>query len=281
MNRPGVDGANGANRASDAEEVAAVFVRAAATYETVVPFFNVLGPRLVDMAALALGERVLDVGCGRGATLLPACVAVGTSGRLVGIDLAEEMVALLGSDLEAAGLTTATVRRGDAQALDMENATFDVVLAQMVLHLLPDPARAASECFRVLVPGGRVAASAPTMSQGLALIGELFGRFAARAVRPSAVPYRPDFDLPAVLAGAGFEVTGEESVEVELRFPDEQTWWDWSWSNGIRAFYEVLSPDDLEALRTEAFAALAAIRTSDGIPITQGAHLVVAAKPRD
>ncbi len=273
--------ATDADGANDAEEVAAVFGRAAATYETVVPFFNVLGPRLVDMAALALGERVLDVGCGRGATLLPACVAVGTSGRLVGIDLAEEMVALLGSELEAAGLTTATVRRGDAQALDMENATFDVVLAQMVLHLLPDPARAASECFRVLVPGGRVAASAPTMSLGLALIGELFGRFAARAVRPSAGPYRPDFDLPAVLAGAGFEVTGEESVEVELRFPDEQTWWDWSWSNGIRAFYEVLSPDDLEELRTDAFAALAAIRTSDGIPITQGAHLVVAAKPRD
>ncbi|HEX7276861.1 MAG TPA: methyltransferase domain-containing protein, partial [Acidimicrobiales bacterium] len=138
-----------------ADQVAAVFGRAAATYDSVIPFFTSFGTRLVDGAGLALGERVLDVGCGRGATLLPASVAVGPTGRVVGIDLAEEMVALLGAELEAAGIENATVRSGNAQALDMEDATFDVVLCQMVLHLLPEPETAAAQFFRVLAPGGR------------------------------------------------------------------------------------------------------------------------------
>ena len=266
---------------AEAEAVAAVFGRAAATYDTSIPFFTSFGARLVEAAELQLGERVLDVGCGRGATLLPATAAVGPMGRVVGIDLAEEMVALLGSELEAAGLDNATVRQGNAQALDMEDATFDVVLCQMVLHLVPDPPAAAAEAFRVLVPGGRFVASAPSEGPGWELIGEVFGKFGSRATRKMDVPYRPDFDLPSVLSGSGFEMVGDEQVEITFHFADEQEWWDWGWSNGIRALYEVLTPDDLEALRQEAFAALSSVRTPDGIPFAQWAHLVVATRPSD
>ena len=105
----------------DDREVAAVFGRTADRYDSVIPFFTSFGALLVEAAALEPGQRVLDMGCGRGATLLPASVAVGPMGRVVGIDLAEEMVALLGADLEAAGVENATVRVGNAQALDMEH----------------------------------------------------------------------------------------------------------------------------------------------------------------
>ncbi len=263
----------------DPDEVAAVFGRAAATYDTVVPFFTSFGERLVATAGLALGERVLDAGCGRGATLLPASVAVGSMGRVVGIDLAEEMVDLLGAELEAAGVANATVRLGNVQALDLDDATFDVVLSQMVLHLLPDPAAAASEFFRVLVPGGRCVASAPAGSPGWDFIGQLFGKFASLAVRTPPAPYRPEFDLPAVVADAGFEIVGDEQAELTFVFRDPQAWWDWGWSNGIRAFYEVLPPDALEEMRAEVFTALDAIRTPDGIPMGQRAHVVVGSRP--
>ncbi|MEA2687280.1 MAG: hypothetical protein QOE93_2475 [Actinomycetota bacterium] len=264
---------------ADDAEAAAVFGRAAATYDTHIPFFASHGARLVEIAGLELGERVLDVGCGRGATLLPAAVAVGASGRVVGIDLAEEMVDLLGAELEAAGLVTTTVRVGNAQALDMEDASFDVVISQMVLHLLPDPPAAAAECFRVLVPGGRCVASAPTESPGSELLRDIYEKYGARATRPMAVPYRPDFDLSALLTGAGFEIGREEIVEMHFTFADVDAWWDWGWSNGIRALYEVIPPDDLESMREEASAAMAATATADGIPFVHRAHVVVAEKP--
>ncbi|HVF14259.1 MAG TPA: methyltransferase domain-containing protein [Acidimicrobiales bacterium] len=263
----------------DTDEVAAVFGRAAATYDRVIPFFAGFGSRLVEVAGLALGERVLDAGCGRGATLLPASVAVGASGRVVGVDLSEVMVTMLSGELAAAGIDNATVRIGDVQALDIEDDAFDVVLSQMVLHLLPDPARGASESLRVLIPGGRCVASVPSGSPGWEFLGQVFGKFGPRALRPVLVPYRPDFNLPSVLAGAGFEILRDEQVELTFNFPDEQAWWDWGWSHGLRGLYEVLAPEDLEGLRQEAFAAMAAVRTPDGIPLVQRANFVVAAKP--
>jgi ubiquinone/menaquinone biosynthesis C-methylase UbiE len=261
----------------DVEEVAAVFGRTAVAYDSVIAYFTSFGAQLVEAAHLELGERVLDVGCGRGATLLPASVAVGPTGRVVGIDLAQEMVALLGADLEAAGVENATVRLGDAQALDMEEATFDVVLSQMVLHLLPDPAAAAAEAFRVLVPGGRCVMNAPSDSPGWEFLPRVDGTYLPRAGQPMAVPH--DFDLPSTLAAAGFEVAQNDHVQVEFHFADEQDWWEWGWSNGIRALYESLPPDDLEALKREAFAELATRRTPAGIPFVSRVNVVRATKP--
>lgn len=265
----------------DAEEVAAVFGRAASTYDSVIPFFTSFGVRLVEAADLTPGDRVLDVGCGRGATLLPASVAVGITGRVVGVDLSEEMVSLLAAELEAAGIDNSTVRRDNAQALDIDDGSFDVVLSQMVLHLVPDPVGAASEFLRVLVPGGRCATSVPSGASGWDFLGEVFGRYLPRAVRPMGVPHRPDFDLRATMAGGGFEIVGDEQVELTFHFPDEQGWWDWGWSNGIRALYEILDPADLEDLRRDAFEKLATIRTPAGIPLAQRVRVLTGVKPGD
>ena len=263
----------------DAEEVAALFGRAAPTYDSVIPFFTSFGSRLVETADLTPGARVLDVGCGRGATLLPASVAVGITGRVVGVDLSAEMVALLADELEAAGIDNATVRRDNAQSLDIDDGSFDVVLSQMVLHLVPDPPGAAAEFLRVLVPGGRCVTSVPSGAPGWEFLGEILGTYGPRAVGPMTVPFRPDFDLRAVMVEGGFEIVGDEQVEIRFHFPDEQGWWDWGWSNGVRALYEILSPDDLEDLRKDAFERLAAIRTPEGIPLDQRVRLVTGVRP--
>jgi hypothetical protein len=69
------------------QTVAAIFDRAAATYDLVgPPFFAHFGRRLVELARLAPGERVLDIATGRGAVLFPASEAVGPSGRVTGTE---------------------------------------------------------------------------------------------------------------------------------------------------------------------------------------------------
>jgi ubiquinone/menaquinone biosynthesis C-methylase UbiE len=150
---------------------------------------------------------VLDVGSGRGATLLPAAGRVGPTGRVLGVDLSEEMVGLLGLEIEHRGVTNAEARRMDAEALDVADNSFDVALSSFVLHLLPHPDAAAGELRRVLRPGGRVAASAPTgAGRQWDFLMRLFRRFAPRATRSVPLPIRANFDLASILSSAGFEV---------------------------------------------------------------------------
>jgi SAM-dependent methyltransferase len=103
------------------------------------------------------GDAVLDVGTGTGIVALQAAVRAGAPGRVLGIDLSEGMLAAAGASARAAGVeTSATFRRMDAENLDIEAATFDVVLSLFALLHFPDPLRALGEMRRVLRPGGRL-----------------------------------------------------------------------------------------------------------------------------
>ena len=94
---------------------------------------------MVAAAALQPGERVLDVGSGRGAVLLPAAAAVGSAGHVDGIDLAPGMVARLGEDIAA--LPNATITLGDAENPPVQGP-YDAVVSGLVLFMLPDPGAA-------------------------------------------------------------------------------------------------------------------------------------------
>ncbi len=264
----------------DAEEGAAVFGRAAETYDTVIPFFAEFGARLVELANPQPGESVLDVGAGRGATLVPTAHRVGPSGRVLGVDLSEEMVARLSRDVEQLGLRNATVRRMNAEALDVPAESFDVALSSFVLHLPPRPDRAAASLWRALRPAGRLGAAAPTVvGAHWDFLMPLLRRFAPRAVRPVPIPFRSDFDVELVLHCAGFRIKRSVEEELAFVFADEWAWWDWVWSAGVRALLECLPPEDLEELRREAFSELVALRTPEGLPLRQRARLVIAEKP--
>ncbi len=265
----------------DAEEVAGVFGRAAPIYDSVIPFFARFGARLVDLAGLEPGERVLDVGSGRGATLFPAATLVGPTGEVLGVDLSEEMVARLTAEVAARGAANVSVRRTNVEELEVVGGAFDVAIVSFVLHLVPEPERAAARVLGALRAGGRCVASAPILSApGWEFLGPLLGSFLPRVTRPVAVPFRLDFDLPGVLASAGFDVARVGEEEIEFSFADERAWWTWAWSGGLRALFEVLEPDDLEALRQQAFAEMAALRTADGLAMRQRATFVVARKPQ-
>ncbi len=135
--------------------IAGVFDRAADTYDDVgVPWFRPIADGLVAELAVRPGERVLDVGCGRGAALGPLTRATGARGYALGIDIAPRMVELTARDL--ADVPQAEVRVGDARSPALPEASFDVVASSLVLFFLPDPAAALAAWTRLLVPGGRL-----------------------------------------------------------------------------------------------------------------------------
>lgn len=118
-----------------------------------------LRERLVELARLVPGESVLDVGCGTGTLALAAKRAVGVAGSVTGVDASPEMIAIAARKAARAGVGVG-FETAAAERLPFADATYDAVLATLVLHHLPGPVRreCAREALRVLKPGGRMLA---------------------------------------------------------------------------------------------------------------------------
>jgi SAM-dependent methyltransferase len=113
----------------------------------------------VAFSEIGEGETVLDLGSGAGIDLLLAARKVGPQGRVIGVDMTEEMLAKARANLRAAGVENAEVRRGIIEELPVESGTVDWVISNCVINLSPEKPRVFAEIARVLKPGGRMLVS--------------------------------------------------------------------------------------------------------------------------
>lgn len=120
-------------------------------------FWDTVGRRTVELAGLVRGSRVLDVCCGTGASALPAAVAVGPTGSVVALDLADRLLARGRAKARALKLDNVEFVPGDMEALQLPDACVDVVLCVLGLYYAQDPPRALAELWRVLRPEGTLA----------------------------------------------------------------------------------------------------------------------------
>jgi ubiquinone/menaquinone biosynthesis C-methylase UbiE len=115
--------------------------------------------RLLAMAALQPGERVLDLAAGTGLVTFPAADAVGPTGRVVATDISDAMVAMVKGEAARRGLVHVSAERADAETYPFDDASFDAVLCALGLMYVPDPAACLAGALRVLVPDGRFVAA--------------------------------------------------------------------------------------------------------------------------
>jgi arsenite methyltransferase len=108
------------------------------------------------LGRLAPGERVLDLGSGAGTDSLVAAQMVGTEGRVTGIDMTPEMLAKARTAAAKMGAANVEFVEAEAERLPFPDASFDVVISNGVIDLIPDKDAVFAELFRVLAPGGRL-----------------------------------------------------------------------------------------------------------------------------
>jgi arsenite methyltransferase len=108
------------------------------------------------MGRLAAGERVLDLGSGAGTDSLVAAQMVGPDGRVTGIDMTAAMLAKARAAATEMGVTNVEFVEAEAERLPFADASFDVVVSNGVIDLIPDKDAVFAELHRVLAPGGRM-----------------------------------------------------------------------------------------------------------------------------
>ena len=135
-----------------------------------------LALRMIELAGVAPSQRVLDVGSGTGLVALQAASKVGPEGQVLGIDLSEGMLDVARAKAASADLTSRLeFRLMDAEALEIEDRSFDVVVSLFALYHFPNPLVALREMHRVLRLQGRIVIGVGSGAPLLSWCGFLHG----------------------------------------------------------------------------------------------------------
>lgn len=112
-----------------------------------------------ELANIQPGQTVLDLGSGAGLDVFTARAIVGETGRVIGVDMTPEMNKKARKNAKKLGYTNVDFLQGDIEDLPVDSETVDVIVSNCVLNLVPDKAKAFSEMYRVLKPGGHFCVS--------------------------------------------------------------------------------------------------------------------------
>lgn len=271
------------------EKMAKLFDKLSDSYDEVgVDFFQPIATTLLASMPPTDGERWLDIGCGRGAVLLPVAKAIGQHGRAVGIDISIGMVEHARRLALQAGLRNVECEVDDAQSPATVKGPFDSISSSLVLFFLTDPLAALRNWYPLLKPGGRVGVTTfgsndPRWTE----VDEVFQPHLPPEMKDARTsgkegPFASDQGVEKLLLSAGFTNVRTQSTTIMVRFANSQRWYDFTWSVGQRMMWLAI-PEHLRAdVRKDAEARLAKYAEPDGsITFTQGVRNTLGTRPVD
>jgi ubiquinone/menaquinone biosynthesis C-methylase UbiE len=227
-----------------------------------------LGPateRMLVLANISEGSYVLDIAAGTGDQTILAAQRVGPQGRVVATDISPNMLAVAAEQAWQAGLTNITTQVLDAQHLDFPAETFDAVISRQGLMFIPNLPQVLSRMWRVLKPGGTLAAtvwSTPERNPVFALPFAVARRYAGLPEPPAGEPGLFALSTPELLTdalhAAGFQDITVEAIPLQYEYPSAAAFMDArkETAGPLLTLIEQLSPAERERVWAEIAAGL-------------------------
>ena len=248
-----------------------------------------LNHRLVADARLRAGMHTLDLGSGTGYPALLGARTIGPNGSMIGLDLAEQMLAVARRKATALGLVNVTFRTGDATVLPFEADSFEAVTSRFCLMFLPEISKAAAEIARVLKPGGWVAAAVwsapdknPYLMTPITVIKQFLDLPPPDPTAPGIFRLAKPGDLAGMLQQAGFTNLSEEEFAADVRFASGEEYYAslTDIAAPIQNLLAKLSDQQKTDVRGRIVASVNQYRQSDGFALPIAVRMVAARKPR-
>jgi ubiquinone/menaquinone biosynthesis C-methylase UbiE len=224
-------------------------------------FWDRVGTEAVQRINLTAGQSVLDLCCGMGASAVPAARAVGPTGQVLGIDIAEPLLVKARRRAEQEGLGQARFERADATNTGLPSGSFDAVVCVFGVFFVADMPAFVAEMWRMVRPGGRLAIT--TWGAGWLEPASTIFWDCVRVIEPTLHRAFNPWDsvtsvaaVEALFADGGATPVDAEAVsgQQELARPDD--FWDMVLGSGYRATVDAMTADQQQALR---------LRVIDGI----------------
>src|SRR6516162_6194656 len=218
-------------------------------------FWDRWGAATVARLPLSSGDAVLDVCCGAGASALPAALAVGPTGSVLGVDLAAPLLALAMERAVTLDLRNVSFRECDATATGLESGSFDAVVCVFGVFFAADMPAFVAEMWRLVRPGGTLAITTwgpdwcePASNVFWSTVRELEPKL-FRAFNPwdeiTTAPALADLLARGGISGATVEASA--GVHHELERTDD--FWDIVLGSGLRATVDAIGEEQRESLR--------------------------------
>ena len=190
--------------------------------------------RLLEMAGIQTGHRVLDLASGTGEPGLPAAEVVGPSGFVLLTDQSPEMLTVARDKARAQNLRNVDFRVSDAEQLELEPKSFDAVLSRGALCLMPNPVRCLRLVYEALKPGGRIAilvVGRPEANPYFTIPYMIFRKYVSPPhfdpEAPGTFAFANPDRLRSVLAEAGFRELHVEQIEHTWQLGSGREYWDY------------------------------------------------------
>ncbi|MFN2569373.1 MAG: class I SAM-dependent methyltransferase, partial [Candidatus Dormibacteria bacterium] len=201
---------------------------------------------------------------------------VGPAGRVIGVDIADGMVAATLADMGRRGVQNAEVRVMDAEHLSFADAEFDRVLCGFGIMFFPAVERAMAEAYRVTRPGGCIAISTWVGNGGerWRFVTELAESIVGTS-RTLDGRWESAQGLGDLLAEAGCAQVSIVEEAHSFPFSSPQEWWQWMWSQGQRFYLEKMNEEDRERFKHTVFERLKLMERNDELRLDQRMRLAL------